>query len=67
MVGKQLLISTSLINPFETSIVNQHLRESTNLMAFILEQCEDILNVFFSTRFQKGMLLQLWNSQTEPK
>ena len=30
MVGKQLLISTSLINPFGTLIIDQHNRESIN-------------------------------------
>ena len=32
MVGKQLLISTSLINPFGTLIIDQHNRESINLI-----------------------------------
>ena len=34
MVGKQLLISTSLINPFGTLIIDQHNRESINLIGF---------------------------------
>ena len=34
MVGKQLLISTSLINPFGTSVINQHVRESIKLISF---------------------------------
>ena len=58
MVGKQLLISTSLINPFETSTINQHVREeSIKLIAFItcfLKQSDGILIVFFSNRFQRA-------------
>ena len=34
MAGKQLLISTSLINPFGTLIIDQHSRESINLIGF---------------------------------
>ena len=34
MAGKQLLISTLLINPFGTTNVHQHLRESIKLMGF---------------------------------
>ena len=34
MVDKQLLISTSLINPFGTSVIDQHVRESTVLIGF---------------------------------
>ena len=70
MAGKQLLISTSLKNPFGTSIIDQHLQKSTNLIGFyhfFLEQSEGVLIVFFSTRFQKDTRLQFWNSQTEPK
>ena len=56
MVGKQLLVSTSLINPFGTLIIDQHNRESINLSAFItsfLEQSDGISIVFFSTKFQR--------------
>ena len=34
MVGKQLPISTSLINPFGTLIIDQHNQESINLVGF---------------------------------
>ena len=34
MVGKELLVSTSLINPFGTSIIDQHFRESIKLIDF---------------------------------
>ena len=35
LVGKQLLVSTSLINPFGTSIIDQHIQESIMLIGFI--------------------------------
>ena len=50
MIGKQLLVSTSLINPFGTSIIHQHFGESIKL----IEQSDSILIVFFSTRFQRA-------------
>ena len=56
MAGKQLLISKLLMNPSGRSIIDQHVRESIKLSAFItsfLEQ-SDILIVFFSTRFQRA-------------
>ena len=34
MVGKKLLVSTSLINPFGTSIIDQHFQESIKLTGF---------------------------------
>ena len=34
MVGKQLLVSTSLINPFRTSIIDQQVPESIKLIGF---------------------------------
>ena len=34
MIGKELLVSTSLINPFGTSIIDQHFRESIKLIGF---------------------------------
>ena len=60
IAGRQL-ISTSLINPFGTSVIDQHVRESTNLiLSFLLlfitsflEQSDGILIVLFSTRFQR--------------
>ena len=57
MVGKELLVSTSLINPFGTSIIDQHFRESIKLIGFItsfLKQSDGISIVFFSTRFQRA-------------
>ena len=57
MAGKQLLISKLSMNPSERSIIDQHVRESIKLSAFItsfLEQSDGILIVFFSTRFQKA-------------
>ena len=50
MAGKQLLISKLLMNPSGRSIIDQHVRESIKLSAFItsfLEQSDDILIVFF--------------------
>ena len=34
MVCKQHLISTPLINPFGTSVIDQHIRESIKLIGF---------------------------------
>ena len=49
MIGKELLVSTSLINPFGTPIIDQHFRES-KLSAFItsfLKQSDGISNAFY--------------------
>ena len=57
LVCEQLLVSTSFINPFETSVIDQHVRESIKLICFItsfLKQSDGILIVFFSTRFQRA-------------
>ena len=57
MAGKQLLMSKFLMNPSGRSIIDQHVRESIKLSAFItsiLEQSDGILIVFFSTRFQRA-------------
>ena len=57
MVCKQLLVSISFINPFETSTIDQQVRESIKLIFFItsfLKQSDGILIVFFSTRFQRA-------------
>ena len=55
MVGKELLVSTSLINPFGTSIIDQHFRESikSDFITSFLKQSDGISIVFFSTRFQR--------------
>ena len=36
MVGNQLLVSTSLINSFGTSVIDQHVRELINVIGFLL-------------------------------
>ena len=56
MAGKQLLICKLLMNRSGRSIIDQHVRESIKLSAFItsfLEQSDGISIVFFSTRFQR--------------
>ena len=65
-VGKQLLISTSLINPFETSVIDQHVRESTNLVGFyhFFPRAElRSFNCFLFSWNSKGTQFQLWNSR----
>ena len=55
MVGKQLLVSPSLINPFGTSIIiDQHDQESTKLITSFIKQSDRIFIEFFSTRFQRA-------------
>ena len=49
MVGKQLPISTSLINPFGTSIIDQVNR----FLSLFSQQSDGILIMLFSTRFQR--------------
>ena len=53
MVGRQLLVSTSLINPSGTSIIDQHVRRIGKVNWLSLEQSGGILIVFFSIRFQR--------------
>ena len=44
MVGRELLVSISLINPFGTSIIDQHFRESIKLIGFC---CNSLLICYF--------------------
>ena len=52
MVGKELLVSTSLINPFGTSIIDQHFRESIKVDQLLSLLSSSRVTVFQLSSFQ---------------